>query len=502
MNKSNDNILEMININKDFSGVKVLYDVDFTLRRGEVHAIVGQNGAGKSVLMKILSGVHTRSSGKIIIDGEEVSYSSPKEARAKGIGMIFQEFSLIPPMSIAKNIFLNREPKKGIVVKDSEMLKASREILSEMGVDTDPRVVVSSLSVSNKQIVEIGKVVSQDRKIIVMDEPTASLTRVEVKTLNKVIKKLKEKGISIIYITHHLKEVFDACDRVTVLRDGRKITTEKISDISIAQLIEAMLGKELKSGVRYEARHKIVRSGIPKLEIKDLDLEGKEKVSFKLWNGEVIGIAGLMGAGQSKVIKAIFGILPGLDKEVKKDGKIISIKKPDDSLKYKITMVPEERQAQGLVIEHTIKANVNLSILDKLKKLFYINDRKANSITQKYTDDLNIVTDSIFKKVKLLSGGNQQKVVIAKNLAAEPDIMILNDPNFGVDVGSKQEIIKIIREFTEKDDRSAIFISSEFEELVQVCDRIIIMKDGMIIDEFIRGEGPPITEESVLHAVQ
>lgn len=250
MKGNNDNILEMININKDFSGVKVLYDVDFTLKRGEVHAIVGQNGAGKSVLMKILSGVHTRSSGKIIIDGEEVSYASPKEARAKGIGMIFQEFSLIPPMSIAKNIFLNREPRKGIAVKDSEMLKTSREILSEMGVDTDPREVVSSLSVSNKQIVEIGKVVSQDRKIIVMDEPTASLTRVEVKTLNKVIKKLKEKGISIIYITHHLKEVFDICDRVTVLRDGRKITTEKISDISIAKLIEAMLGKELYSFYR------------------------------------------------------------------------------------------------------------------------------------------------------------------------------------------------------------------------------------------------------------
>jgi len=500
MKVNDDNILEMININKDFSGVKVLYDVNFTLKRGEVHAIVGQNGAGKSVLMKILSGVHIRSSGKIIIDGEEVNYSSPKEARVKGIGMIFQEFSLIPPMSIAKNIFLNREPRKGIAVRDSEMLKTSREILSEMGVDTDPREIVSKLSVSNKQIV--GKVVSQDRKIIVMDEPTASLTRVEVETLNKVINKLKEKGISIIYITHHLKEVFDICDRVTVLRDGRKITTEKISDINIAQLIEAMLGKELKSGVRYEARHKIVRSGTPKLEMKDLDLGGKEKVSFKLWNGEVIGIAGLMGAGQSKVIKAIFGILPELDKKVKKDGKIINIKKPDDSLKYKITMVPEERQEQGLVIEHTIKANVNLSILDRLKKLFYINDRKANDITQKYTDDLNIVTDSIFKKVKLLSGGNQQKVVIAKNLAAEPDIMILNDPNFGVDVGSKQEIIKIIREFTEKDDRSAIFISSEFEELVQVCDRIIIMKHRIIIDEFIRGEGPPITEESVLHAVQ
>ena len=502
MKGNNDNILEMININKDFSGVQVLYDVNFTLKRGEAHAIVGQNGAGKSVLMKILSGVHVRSSGKVIVDGEEVSYSSPKEARARGIGMIFQEFSLIPTMSVAKNIFLNREPKSGGIVRDSEMLKASKEILDELGVDINPKESVKNLSVSNKQLVEIGKVVSQDRKIIVMDEPTASLTRSEVKTLNKVIKRLKEKGISIVYITHHLKEIFDICDRVTVLRDGRKIVTEKISDIILAQLIEAMLGKKLKSGVRYEAKHEIVRSGTPKLEVRDLDLGGKEKISFKLWNGEVLGIAGLMGAGQGKVIKAIFGILPELDKKMEKDGKVVSIKKPDDSLKHKITMVPEERQAQGLIVEHTIKANVNLSILDKIKGLLFVNDRKANNITQKYVDDLNIVTDSIFKKVKLLSGGNQQKVVIAKILAAEPDIMILNDPNFGVDVGSKQEIIKIIREFTEKEDRSAIFISSEFGELAQICDRVIIMKGGSIIDEVIREEGPPITEELLLHAVQ
>jgi len=498
---NNDFILEMVNINKDFNGVKVLNDINFDLKRGEIHAIIGQNGAGKSVLMKILSGVYTRSSGKIIIDGKEVSYNTPIEARKIGIGMIFQEFSLIPTLSVAKNIFLNRELKKGMLIKDEEMNRVSKEILESLGVYINPKKMMRDLLVSYKQLVEIAKVVSQDKKIIIMDEPTASLVQAEVQLLNKVIKRLKEKGISIIYITHHLKEIFEICDRVTVLRDGKKILTKTINNINLSQLIEAMLGKELTEAVKFQIEKPIKREGIPMLEVKDLDLGGNEKNSFKLWPGEVLGFAGLMGAGQNGLVKAIFGIYPNLSKELYMHGKKINIKKPEDSLKYKITMVPEERQTQGLIIDQTIKENIVLSILDRIKRIFFFNNRKANDISKKYVKNLNIVTTTIFKKVKLLSGGNQQKVVISKNLAADPDIMILNDPNFGVDIGSKQDILQLIRKFADR-GKSAIFISSEFEELARVCDRVIIMKSGSIVNEFTRDKSFEITEELLLHVAQ
>jgi ribose transport system ATP-binding protein len=500
MNENNDLILQLIDINKDFSGVVVLENVNFDLKKGEIHAIAGQNGAGKSVLMKIVNGVYTRSSGKMLVDGQEVHFANPQDSRKKGIGMIYQEFSLIPTMNVARNIFLNREPKKGGLIDDALMNQSAKKILNDLGVDINPRLLVKDLSVSHKQLVEISKVVSEERKIIIMDEPTASLSHGEVELLNKVIRKLKADGISIIYITHHLNEIIQICDRVTVLRDGKKIITENVNDIDLSMIIEAMLGKKLQRNIM-ETKYAIDRKASPKLEVRDLDLGGKEKVSFKMWQGEVLGLAGLLGAGQDRIIKSIFGIMPGLNKELFVDGKKLNIKKPEDSLKHKITMVPEERQAQGLIIENTVRFNICLSILDKLKKGVFIDDGKANSLSKKYVKDLNIVTNSIFKKVKLLSGGNQQKVVIAKNLAADPDIMILNDPNFGVDVGSKQEILQLVRQFADEGN-CAIFISSEFEEIAQVCDRVLILKDGSIINEYMRGSGPEITEESLLVAVQ
>ncbi len=500
MSENNEIILQMSDICKDFSGVKVLQSINFDLKKGEVHAIVGQNGAGKSVLMKIINGVYTRSSGKILVEGVDVHFANPQDARKKGIGMIYQEFSLIPTMSIARNIFLNREPKKGGLIDDQLMVNSTIKILQDLGVNLNPKSIVRDISVSHKQLVEIGKIVSEDRKIIIMDEPTASLSRGEVELLNKVIKRLKDKGISIIYITHHLNEIFETCDRVTVIRDGKKILTDKVTDIDLPRMIEAILGKKLQR-IIYESSYNINRNLPPKMEIKNLDLAGDKKISFKIWPGEVLGLAGLLGAGQERIVKSIFGILPSLQKELYIDGKKLNIKKPEESIKHKITMVPEERQAQGLVVENTVKFNITMSIFDKLRSGIFINDRKANNLAKKYVDDLKIVTNSIFKKVKLLSGGNQQKVVIAKNLAAEPEIMILNDPNFGVDVGSKQEILQLVRRFADT-GKCAIFISSEFEELTQVCDRVLILKNGSIINEVLRGSGPQITEEFLLHAIQ
>jgi ribose transport system ATP-binding protein len=494
-------ILKMVQIKKDFSGVDVLHGVDFDLRKGEVHAIIGQNGAGKSVLMKILNGVYTKNSGQIIIDDKEVRYSSPIEARKLGIGMIFQEFSLIPGLSVAKNIFLNTEIRKYFIVKDRDMIKASKNILNSFGLNIDPKQVLKELPVSYKQIVEIAKVISQERKIIIMDEPTASLVQSEVQSLNKVIRRLKEKNISIIYITHHLKELFEICDRVTVIRDGKNIFTKNITDTNLNQIIEAMLGTKVNKSEKEQKRKNIKRSGIPVLEIKDLDLGGEEKISFKLWPGEILGFAGLMGAGQNELVKAIFGIYPNIRKKVLVNGHKVNIKKPDDSLKYKITMVPEERQTQGLIVEQSIKENIIISILDKLKRIIFFKNKTANKIAKQYVQELGIITTSVLKKVKLLSGGNQQKVVISKNLAVNPNVIILNDPNFGVDVGSKHEILSLIRKFG-NEGKSALFISTEFEELAETCDRIIIMKEKKIKKELTRDQSFQLTEELLIHEVQ
>jgi ribose transport system ATP-binding protein len=501
MSNENNIILQMIDINKNFSGVEVLHDVNFDLRKGEVHAIIGQNGAGKSVLMKILNGVYQKSSGKIIIEDKEVNFLNPQDARKNGIGMIYQEFSLVPTMNVARNIFLNREPKKFGIIDDKKIIKESENILKDLGININVLDRLENLTVSHKQCVEIVKIVSQERKIIIMDEPTASLSKGEINLLNKIIIRLKEKGISIIYITHHLNEIFEICDRITVIRDGKVILTENVKNLTLDNIIEAMLDKKIKSGVKYETKCNIKRDIDPILEIRDMDLGAKEKVSFRIWPGEVLGLAGLMGAGQDKVVKSIFGIYPKIDKKMYLFGKSVNIKKPEDSLKHKITMVPEERQAQGLIINQSIKANTILSILDKLKGLFFINDRRANNLTKQYVRDLNIKADNINKKVKFLSGGNQQKVVIAKNLLVDPDIMILNDPNFGVDIGSKQEILQLVRNFADS-GKCAILISSEFEEISQVCDRILIFKDGSLINEVKRGDNFEITEASLLRAVQ
>lgn len=499
---NSQNILEIIDLCKDFSGVQVLKDVNFELKKGEIHAIVGQNGAGKSVLMKILYGVYKKTSGKIVLENNEINFTNPTEAKKMGIGMIFQELSLIPNLSVAKNIFLNREPRKGLIVDDNLMIRSSMEILESLGIYINPKTILKDLPISYKQIIEIAKVISQNCKIIIMDEPTASLTQAEVRLLFKTIKKLKEKGITIIYITHHLKEIFEICDRVTVLRDGKKILTEETKKINLPELIEAMIGRKIIGTIKFNSINTIKREGIPLLEVKNLDLGGKNKVSFKLWPGEVLGFAGLMGAGQSKIIQAIFGISPKLSKELYIRGKKVIINKPQDAIKYKITMVPEERQTQGLIIEQTVKDNIVLSILDSLKKkLVLFNDNSAEAISKKYVKDLSIATKSIFEKVKFLSGGNQQKVVIAKNLAADPDILLLNDPNFGVDVGSKQDILQLIRDFSDT-GKGSIFVSSEFEELARVCDRVIIMKDGSIIKEFIRDENTKLTETMILQAAQ
>ena len=498
MQIDNDVILRLDKISKSFDSVEVLRDVDLSLKRGEVHAIIGQNGAGKSVLMKIISGVHKKSGGKIFYEGKEALFSSPIEARQCGIGMIYQEFSLIPTLTVAENIFLTREPKGfGKLIDDRKVKSEAVKILEDLGVFIDPDKRVQKLTASEKQVVEIGKVISQDRKIVIMDEPTASLTLSEVLTLYEIIRKLKKRGISILYITHYLREVFGICDTVSVLRDGQMIMTKATKDTDMSECISAMIGKRYsKSNIG--PRH-IKRTGTPMLEVKGLDLGGKEHIAFQLWPGEILGLAGLLGAGQEKVVDAIFGVLP-CKNEVFKQGEKLRIRFPSDAIKHKIGMVPDDRLTEGLILEHNVKDNICLTIFEKLRGKFI--DRKVTEeIAHSFVKKLSIKTRHINQKVRFLSGGNQQKVVIAKNLAFEPDILLLSDPNFGVDVGSKQEIVGIIKAFVSS-GKSCIFISSEFEEIANVCDRILVVKDNIIIKELIEDQDNEFSEEMLLHAVQ
>ncbi len=498
MQTETDAILRLEKVSKSFDNVEVLRDIDLCLKRGEVHAIIGQNGAGKSVLMKIISGVHKKSGGKIILEGKEAAYSSPREARQCGIGMIYQEFSLIPTLTVAENIFLTREPKGlGGLIDSNKVKSEAARILADLGVSIDPSKRVQRLTASEKQVVEIGKVVSQDRKIIIMDEPTASLTLNEVQTLYEIIRKLKARGISILYITHYLREVFGICDTVTVLRDGQKIMTKVTKETDMSECISAMIGKRYsKSDSSFRS---IERTGTAMLEVKDLDLGGKQKISFQLWPGEILGLAGLLGAGQEKVVDAIFGVLP-CSSEVFKQGKKLRIRLPSDAIKYKIGMVPDDRLTEGLILEHNVKDNICLTIFEKMRGKF-INRKVTEETASSFVNKLSIKTRHINQKVRFLSGGNQQKVVIAKNLAFGPDILLLSDPNFGVDVGSKQEIVNIIRAFA-SEGKSCIFISSEFEEIATVCDRVLVIKDNVLRKELIRDRDHEFSEEMLLHAVQ
>jgi ribose transport system ATP-binding protein len=496
-------ILEMSNISKSFSGVKVLLNIDFTLIEGEVHAIVGQNGAGKSTLMKILNGVYIKDEGTIQIGGREVDYDDPLGARKCGVSMVFQEFSLVPTLTVSQNVFLgNKRHRKGFLLDDKNAEKRTGELLRDIGVDVyiNPREYVENLSVGSRQIVEIAKALSHESKILILDEPTASLSHAEIESLFHVIRNLKDKGISIIYISHYLKDIFKICDAVTVLRDGYKCFTRKVEDTTIDEVIGAMLGKKLEEKIHWE-RQDVTRVGTPLLEIKHVTNKYVKDISFQLWPGEIIGLAGLLGSGRTEIVRAIFGIDPIDTGEVLINGAQIKIKSTKDSTNYGMALVPEDRRNQGLILDFSIKDNLLLPILRKLVNFILINDRRGKTIVQNYITGFNIKAENIEQTVKFLSGGNQQKVVVAKNMANESKILLLDDPTFGIDVQSKLEIMRIVRDFVNKGN-GAILISSELDEIAAYCDKILIVRKGEIVQSIIKNNENEISEELLLKLVQ
>lgn len=492
-----DYALQMIDINKAFNSVPVLSNASFFLKKGEVHALVGGNGAGKSTLMKILTGVYKKDSGKVIVNGKEVDYKDALGAEKHGIAMIFQEFSLIPTLTVAQNISLTREPQlKGHLIDDRKCKERALDVLNRLNIDIDPNEMVGSLSAGYCQMIEIAKAISKDANILVMDEPTSSLSESETISLFSMIKQLKEKGISIVYITHRMSEVFSICDRVTVLKDGETVSTSNCSDVTLNDVVTSMLGT--KAELFYEAKETKARDrsncGDFNLKVENLAFRNRLKdVSFEVSAGEIVGLAGLMGSGRTEIAQCIFGITKPDKGKVKANDK--TIKNKYDSLNNGIALVPENRRTQGLVLSHSIRDNIALPILEDLKKGLFVDDKKADAVAESFIKRLNIKTDSAKKVVRLLSGGNQQKVVLAKWLAHNPKLLILDEPTVGVDIGAKNEIYEIIRELAQS-GISIIMISSELEEILAVSDRILVLYDGIITREL---ENNGSITEGVLH---
>jgi ribose transport system ATP-binding protein len=479
-------VLQLEGVSKSFGGVKALHDMHFDLRRGEVHALVGGNGAGKSTLMKILSGVYQRDSGTIKIDGQVKNIETPNDAMANGVRMVFQELSLIPTLTVMENIFLNHEEVNWRFVLDKKaMLKRTKDLLDELGIDLDPNQKVSRLSVGYCQLVEIAKSLSVQASILIMDEPTASLTAAETKLLFDIIKLLKSKGVSIIYISHRMKEIFEIADRITVLKDGRWVLTENKDDLDLGRVIDSMIGKALEKAFEWKDRARPA-SDEPILEVEALSQDDMvREVSFDLKKGEVLGIAGLMGSGRTELLEALFGLRRMSAGSIRIHGREVKISGIADALENKIALVPEDRRRSGLIAIHNVRDNAALPTLSRFSKLGILGKTRIAEMVQANIRDLSIKTDSAERLVSLLSGGNQQKVVIAKWLNTSPDILLLDEPTAGVDVSSKGEIIDFIRNFAST-GKSVILVSSEITELLAVSDRILVLTEGKIIRELLR----------------
>ena len=492
--------VEMTGITKSFSGNRVLHEVNFDLRQGEVHALVGGNGAGKSTLMKILQGVYTPDEGRIAVEGKPVEIRSPHDARALGIGMIFQEFSLIPTLTVAQNIFLGHEPRgSGGLIDDRASARRARQLFAEMGEEIDPNARMSDLSTGYWQLTEIAKALAQDARVLIMDEPTSSLTATEAHSLFALVQRLRDSGISIIYISHRMDEIFQITDRITVLRDGLHIVTEETAKLTMNQVIDAIVGQSMEQAFEWQERV-VDRSVPPLLQVRYLCSGTRvHDVSFDLYPGEILGLAGLMGSGRTELARTLFGIDRVGKGEILIRGQNVDLSNPEAAIDAGISLVPEDRRIQGLVLDHTVKNNLLLPLLDRLDHAGIIDDRQGDQVAVSIVDDMRIKTRSIATTVRLLSGGNQQKVVIGKWLATEPDILIMDEPTAGVDIQAKTEILGVIRALADR-GKGIIVISSELVELLAVSDRLLVLRDGHVTREIDRRKIR--TEEELHRAVQ
>jgi ABC-type sugar transport system ATPase subunit len=482
-------MIRLEHITKRFGGVNALSDVSFAIARGEIHAVVGENGAGKSTLMKMLAGIHQPDGGQILLRGEPVKIADPLQARRLGVSIVFQELNLFPHLSVAANIFANREQTVGPGLLDHRaMTTASRRVLDQMGVHLDSRAKVGTLSVGEKQIVEIARTLEQQSEIVIMDEPNSALNASESERLFAILRRLRDDGLTIIYVSHRLEEVFAIADRISVIRDGRYQGTWGVGETSIPEIITAMIGRRLDE--TFPHREPIPAESPVVLEVRDLRKgERVGPIGFAVRAGEILGFAGLEGSGVDDVFHILFGLERPSGGEVIYRGRAgARPRNPFQAIKQGWGLVPANRRDDGLMLGWSIRKNTSLAVLDRLLVVLGLIDRGAERrVAADYVKKLNVATDTIDKRVVNLSGGNQQKVVVAKWLATGPAILILNDPTRGVDVGAKSEIYQLCGQLA-KEGLALLFTSSEVEETLGVCDRVLVLYKGRVIREFVRGE--------------
>lgn len=481
------NAVEMQGIEKSFGSNPVLKNVDFSIKVGEVHALAGENGAGKSTLMKILQGVYTKDSGTITVAGKEVAITDTFAARKAGIGMVFQEFSLIPTLTVAQNIFLTNEPTKFGLISDSKAKELTQALFDEMQVSIDASSIVEYMPTALWQLTEIAKALAQDAKVLIMDEPTASLAKHEAEALFSLIERLKAKGIAIIYISHRMDEVYRIADRITVLRDGVRVLTESLKAVTPVQIVEAIVGRTSAAHLVHLDRSSKISKDVV-LEVENLSSGTKlADVSFSVQKGEILGLAGLMGSGRTELLNTIFGVAKANTGTIKINGKLVKISSPREAIKNRIALIPEDRRSQGLVLDHPVTENLTLPVLDSLKSSGLLSTKKILKKSLEIIQQFAIKAAQPSIRVGSLSGGNQQKVVIGKWLATDPTILMMDEPTAGVDIGTKSEILDLVRAIADS-GKSVILSSSELPELLAVSDRVLVLRDGKVLKTLNRNE--------------
>ncbi|UCG25069.1 MAG: sugar ABC transporter ATP-binding protein [Chloroflexota bacterium] len=489
-------VLTTHGIYMSFGGVNVLRDIDFEIYPGEIHGLVGENGAGKSTLLKNIAGVHVPKAGEIRLNGETVSIPNPQAATELQIALIHQEPLTFPDLDVAENIFIGRQPmRRGIRRLDwATMYDRSGEILDSLGVKLDPRAKVRGLSIADQQMVEMAGALSQNAKILLMDEPTAALTPSEVEDLFAIVRLLRDQGTAIIFISHRLEEVFDICDRITILRDGELIGQRMIDDVSVDDVIRMMVGRPLSTLFEKGASAEF---GEPVLQVEGLTRALKfDDITFDIRAGEIVGVAGLVGAGRTDVARALFGALEIDSGTIRINGQEAEIDRPRDALKHGMIYVPEDRKQNGLLMPMSVIKNMTLSVLDRLSRNGFLRESLEEEASLKYVDELNIVLRDANQPIRELSGGNQQKVVLSRSLMAEPKVMLLDEPTRGIDIGAKAEVHRLMSELA-ADGLAIMMISSELPEILAMSDRIIVMREGRISGRFHKNEA---TAERVIAA--
>lgn len=490
-----DVILTMKGIDKSFPGVHALDHVDLEVRKGEVHALMGENGAGKSTLMKVLTGIYSKDSGTITYEGKEVEFTNPREAQDAGIVIVHQELNMLGHLTVAQNIFIGREIMKGKLIDDKKMNEEAKKLFDQLGIDIDPKETMSRLTVGKQQMCEIAKAISHEAKVIVFDEPSAALTEAEIEELFKIIRDLRDKQMGIVYISHRMDEIKVITDRVTVMRDGGYVGTLITKDCTKDDIINMMVGRVIYEDPKTESA--VAKDAPVVLKVEHLNAGRMVRdVSFELRKGEILGFSGLMGAGRTETARALFGADPKESGDIYVNGKKVDIRNPQDAVKCGIGYLSEDRKRFGIVVDKTVAENSTMASLERFMKGIFIDKKKENQVAQEYVDALKTKTPGVDQLVVNLSGGNQQKVVIAKWLVRNCDILIFDEPTRGIDVGAKSEIYQLMNELV-AEGKSIIMISSEMTEILRMSDRIVIMCEGRKTGELDIAEA---TQERIMHA--